>query len=261
MDTQPFTAARTRDRVIFFVLGIVATLIVQFFVPSAHAQDVTATSTSGSNSNSISGSVSSATQNLGATQGNAQNITFNSPPQRERTRLDTNSAIPLTAAVSFSSDYCGGVSSGGASAAGVSLGFSKPVVDGNCQSMRRAEKFGVMAVTASNMGDKTTASRLLSLAIWELCTAEANARPRGRYGADGVPSTESACLKMALVAGDALPPVVSNPQPVARADDRALVPPPATPNDDAAKKLKAKDEQEKANAKSPPVAMVWHPHT
>lgn len=223
---------RTWKNIAFFALGVVIVAALYFFfVAPASAQQFQgqtqgALSNSASNSNansaSQSGSVAnsnqtqgqSVTSNLGAQQGNAQSITFNTE-QKKTTQLDTNTAVPLAAAVSFSSDYCGGVGSAGASAAGISIGASKPFMDGNCQSMRRAEKFGVMAVTARNMGSTQTAAKLLAMSIWELCTSESNseASPKHKRGKDGVPSTQAGCLHLGLIdpedmeAVDALPKV------------------------------------------------------
>lgn len=213
----------------FFVgVAIVAALYL-LFLRDAHAQQFqgqtqntlsTSASNSTSNSESVSGASANSNQqqgqtvtsNLGAQQGNAQSITFNTQ-QRRTTQVDTNAAVPLAASVSFSSDYCGGVASGGASAAGISIGASKPFMDGNCQSMRRAEKFGVMAVTARNMGQNDWAEKLLAMSIWELCTSESNSAhgASSKRGTSGVPSTQAGCLHLGLVTPDDMEAVDAMP--------------------------------------------------
>ena len=152
-----------------------------------------------------SDSNSSATANSGSTSGstsqsnpiNQQGVsvsnTFNST-NRKNSYLYTNNAVPLAASSSFSSDYCGGTASGGASAAplGISIGGAGPVFDKSCQSLRRAEKFGMAAANASNMGQAELAGRLMSMMIWSICTADS-------AGAKADKSTALACDRIGLL--------------------------------------------------------------
>lgn len=146
-----------------------------------------------------------ATQGQASTQANGQSITFNTPPQREKTTAEVmaNQNVPLAAAVSFSSDYCGGTASAGVSTSiGFSVGGAKPVMDSNCQSLRRAEKFSIVAATAHNMGQKEWGTKLLSMAIWELCMSEEN---DSRSDGDQQPSTRDACGKLGLYGDQPFP--------------------------------------------------------
>lgn len=161
------------------------------------------TVTSGSNSDSNASSGSSA----GANNANQVGVNINStsPDQQTinartngTTNFKTNTPVMLTAATSFSSDYCGGTNSGGASAGGISIGGSKVVMDPNCQALRRAEKFGMGAVTAANLGHKDQAARLMTLYAWQLCIID--------------PVTQDACMKLGLVVEGTLPDS-QNPAP------------------------------------------------
>lgn len=113
------------------------------------------------------------TQGQMATNQQGVSLTFNSTTPRTQ-KLYTNAAVPLAASSSFSSDYCGGTASGGASAApiGISIGGAGPVFDKSCQSLRRAEKFGMAAANAANMGQPELAGRLMSMMIWSICTSD-----------------------------------------------------------------------------------------
>jgi len=117
-------------------------------------------------------------------------------PRTTTQKVKTNAAVPLAAAVSFSSDYCGGTVSAGASGFGLSIGGSGPKMDGNCQSLRRAEKFGTAAANAYNAGLHDMASRLIVMQVWEICMAETNAKQ------DHEPRTEGACERLGLLSGD-----------------------------------------------------------
>ena len=159
---------------------------------------------SGSNSDSSSSSSSAS----GSQSNNANNVNIISsvPDQQnvnatsssiEKIDLDgqqhfkTNTMVGLAAAVSFSSDYCGGTASGGASAAGITIGAGKPVFDENCRALRRAEKFGMAAVTAHNLGLRTHAAKLENLAIWQLCVIDQ--------------TTQDACLELELITRKDMP--------------------------------------------------------
>lgn len=139
-----------------------------------------AQSNSNSNSGAVSGSDSTSASNQSQQQGqtafNAQGVavsnTFNST-NHKRSYIGTNTAVPLTASSSFSSDFCGSTMSGGGSAApiGISLGLSGTKYDPTCRSLRVAEKAGMLAVSASNMGFKDMAGRLMAFSVWNICTA------------------------------------------------------------------------------------------
>jgi hypothetical protein len=175
----------------------------------------TSTSSSGavSGSNSESGSISDQEQGqsqgqsqgqmqeLDAAQANSQGVTFNqtwNTKNRKTTEIRTNNAVPLTSSSSFSSDYCGGTVSGGASAAplGISIGGSKPVFDKSCQSLRRAEKFGMAAVNAMNMKQVDLAGKLMSMMVWSICTSDSD-------GTEKVHQTAQACDKLLLLGSEA----------------------------------------------------------
>lgn len=166
-------------------------------------------SNASANSGSVSGSasISDQRQSLQASQGqaNGQSITFNTPAPLTKTtnEIMSNQNVPLAASVSFSSDYCGGTASAGVSTSlGFSVGGSKPIMDGNCQSLRRAEKFSIIAATAHNLGQPVWAAKLLSMSIWEMCMSEENSSRR--QGA-AVPSTRDACAKLGLYGDQPFP--------------------------------------------------------
>lgn len=251
------------ERAAFVLLGILLVLAFGYF-NTAHAQTLdvdsrsNSTSTSTSGSNSAAGSSSDQTQVQGQSQGNNQNITFEAAEQRYDTKQEfrTNTAVPLAASVSFSSDYCGGTASGGASSAalGISLGASKPIMDGNCQSLRRAEKFGMMAVTAKNMGSHDIAARLLAMSIWELCTGEVNQHPKFK---DAVPATQQGCQYLGLVARDEMP---NEPNPMP-SDPEAAAKEAATQQSNAAGAEVATPPPARSPVPTPPpvTAMVYRP--
>jgi hypothetical protein len=145
-------------------------------------------------------------------QGVTVNQTWNTKNRRE-TEVRTNNAVPLASSSSFSSDYCGGsVSAGGSSAPlGISIGMAAPKFDKSCQALRRAEKFGMAAVNAVNMGQPELSGRLMSMMIWSICTSD-SAGP----GADR--TTADACDKLLLLgsirsAGSNVPTPAQAPEP------------------------------------------------
>ena len=183
----------------------------------------TSNSQSGATSGSESASSSDSRQNqsmgsMGQLSTNQQGVsvsnTFNST-NRKNSYLYTNNAIPLAASSSFSSDYCGGTASGGASAAplGISIGGAKPVFDKSCQSLRRAEKFGMAAANASNMGQVELAGRLMSMMIWSICTADS-------AGAKADKSTAIACDRIGLLGSE----TSKQPSPAAVMDPAVRTP-------------------------------------
>lgn len=147
-------------------------------------------SESESNSASFSGSVSdqsqgqsldnrvntSTAQTQGQTasnqQGVATNITFNST-NHKRSYVGTNTPVMLAASSSFSSDYCGGTVSGGASVApiGVSIGGAGTKFDNSCRYLRLAEKAGMTAANYYNMQQPEMAMKAMSMMTWSMCMA------------------------------------------------------------------------------------------
>lgn len=180
----------------------------------------TSGSTSGANSNSASGSTSASdqgqtqgqTMNQGQSASNQQGVavsnTFNST-SRKVSEVRSNAAVPLAASSSFSSDYCGGTASGGASLApiGISIGGAAPTFDKSCQALRRAERFGQAAANAANMGQTELAGRLMSLMIWSICTSDSK-------GVSAEASTAQACAQAGLLGVPASPSSASVPQQV-----------------------------------------------
>lgn len=156
------------------------------FAMPAFAQDTSVNSTS--NSSTTSNSSSSTQSAIAGNQlGVNSELNFNSPGRQrvEYGGKTGNAAVPLAAAVSFSGDYCGGTVSGGASAAGISIGGSKVNFDPNCQALRRAEKFGMAAVTAHNLGMREDSAKLERMAVWEMCAS--------------APLTADACYSLGLI--------------------------------------------------------------
>jgi hypothetical protein len=187
-----------RHLAIFTASALASALVA---VPAYGQQRIDSTTTAVSGSNSGSSSNSGAASNsdqlqgqnqgqtqgqmLQSSQGNAQNITFNTTTPK-KVEVMGNQNVPIAAAVSYSSDYCGGTASGGLSTSlGFSIGGGKPVQDFTCQALRRAEKYSIVAATASNMGYKEWGGQLLSMAIFELCRATRNADSRDAPDACG----------------------------------------------------------------------------
>lgn len=146
---------------------------------AAQTVDVDSTAISGAISDSASQSGAAASSDNRNTVAPNQEVgvgftqTFEASvlPTKTTTRLKGSNSVPLAAAVSFSSDYCGGTASGGASAAGISLGLGAPKMDGNCQALRRAEKFGTAAANAYNAGMLDLAAKLITAQVWEICSS------------------------------------------------------------------------------------------
>jgi hypothetical protein len=151
------------------------------------------------------------TQSQGQTASNLQGTmvsnTFNST-NLKRTYVSTNTAVPLAASSSFSSDYCGGTISGGASVApiGVSLGASGIKIDKSCASLRRAEKFGMAAANYQNMGQPEMAMKMMSMMVWAICTSDVSG-PRADK------STAEACSSLLGQNGASAPSDMSVPVP------------------------------------------------
>jgi len=150
-------------------------------------------------------------QNLDANQANQQGVTVNqtwNTRNRRQTEIRTNNAVPLAASSSFSSDYCGGTVSGGVSAAplGISVGGAGVKFDKSCQSLRRAEKFGMAAVNALNMHQPELSGKLMSMMIWSICTSDSG-------GPDAGKSTADACDKLLLLGSNGSQHLASPAQP------------------------------------------------
>lgn len=155
-----------------------ALILAALFALSApsFAQDID--TNSGANSNSGSSS------DAGAYAGNTVNFEAADIPRD--TKIRNTPGVGLAATTnSFSSDYCGGTAQAGVSGPGFSLGASKQAYDTNCQSLRRAEKFGQLSVTAYNFKNFEQARALLSMSIFEVCHLDVE--------------TQEACLTLNLV--------------------------------------------------------------
>lgn len=160
-----------------------------------------------------------------ASQANGQStsLTFNSSSP-DHIQVKTNTPVGLAASSSFSSDYCGGTVSGGASVAplGISLGGAGPKYDKSCQALRRAEKFGMAAANAQNMGHPDLAGQLMTMMIWSICTSDSGG-PGMQY------PTASACGAAGLLgsmparvsdaATPSAPPPAAKPVRSARVSD------------------------------------------
>ena len=143
------------------MLRIIFALSAALLAAPAFAQSADATADSNSNSASQS-------------QASSQNIFQGGDsiyPANQRIR--NTPGVGLAAATnSFSSDYCGGTAQAGVSGPGFSLGGSKQAYDTNCQALRRAEKFGQLAVTAHNLQQHSQSLRLLNMSIFEVCSLD-----------------------------------------------------------------------------------------
>lgn len=206
---------------------------------AANAQNVLGSlNNAESNAGAVSGSESSAAANSGGNTikpnqqvGVSNSTTFQQTfeasqiPTETKTKLETNTAVPLAAAVSFSSDYCGGTASGGASAAGISIGLAKPLMDGNCQALRRAEKFGTAAANAYNAGIKDMAAKLVAMQVWEICMAGNDAK---------VSFTAEACSKLGLLEAGDMPHAQPAHEQLPSAPQPASEPQPRQPRGEAA---------------------------
>lgn len=178
---------------------VIAVVLSLGFALSANAQVLSGSnSDSSSSSQSASGSQSNNANsvNIISSVPDTQNISSQAYSREQvevtgQQHIKTNTAIGLAAAVSFSSDYCGGTAGAGASAAGITIGGNKPVFDENCQKLRRAEKLGMSAVSAYNMGMKSAAAKLQYMSIWQLCTIDQQA--------------QEACLELGLITEKHLP--------------------------------------------------------
>jgi hypothetical protein len=182
------------------LLFAVALSVLSAGAMAQQVQGQSSHSTSDANSSSASQAGSASNQAQQANNaGNVQGVVLNSAPVPTRTTTDfkTNNSVPLVAAVSFSSDYCGGTASGGASGAGWSVGVSKPLMDRNCQAIRRAQTFGMLSANARNLGNLDQANKLMALSIYEICESGIG---------DKETFTQSACLSLGLVVAGHMDP-------------------------------------------------------
>lgn len=129
-----------------------------------------------------------------------QNNFISTPLKRQY--IGTNNAVPLVASSSFSSDYCGGTISGGASVApiGVSIGASAPRYDSSCRYLRIAEKAGMMGANWANLHQEDMAIKAQVLGTWAVCMAG----PRGKDESES--ETAKACMALGLMGSTASPP-------------------------------------------------------
>jgi hypothetical protein len=201
--------------------------------------------------NSVS-TASTQGQNATNSQGTTVSNTFNST-QLKRTYVGTNTAVPLAASSSFSSDYCGGTVSGGASVApiGVSIGASAPKMDKSCQYLRMAEKAGIVSANWHNLGEENMAIAENTLATWAVCMA---APREGKHSNDNIAA--QACMALGLMGSAGSPP---SPPP-------AYVPPaPVTPpeayraqppaSDYSTQPMPPKEPRGEVTTHAPPVAV------
>lgn len=133
-------------------------------------------------------------------QGTSVSNTFNSTPLK-RQYIGTNTAVPLAASSSFSSDYCGGTISGGASVApiGVSLGASGVKYDDSCRYLRIADKAGIVAANWHNMGQEEMAYKVETFGTWAMCMAG----PRAKNASEN--AAMQACLALGLMGTGSVP--------------------------------------------------------
>lgn len=155
--------------------------------------------------------------NQTASQGNQQGVTVNqswNTTSRKKTvqEFRTNAAVPLAASSSFSSDYCGGTTSGGASVAplGVSIGAASPTFDNSCRYLRLAEKAGMLGANYYNMKQPDMSLKAMSLMAWATCMAgpQQDKRNKGYHPNLAM----EACLRLGLL-GSESSPVSPPPQP------------------------------------------------
>ncbi len=172
----------------------------------------------------------STSQTQGQTASNMQGVsvsnTFISTPLK-RTYVGTNNAVPLVASSSFSSDYCGGTVSGGASVApiGVSIGASAPKYDDSCRYLRMAEKAGMMGANYANLHQEEAALKSMSLMSWAICMSGPHHAKDSNESA-----AAQACLALGLLGSAASPPtppaVYVPPPPVTPPEAVRAAPPP-----------------------------------
>lgn len=157
------------------------------------------------------------TQGQSATQGNQQgvstNITFNST-NRKHSYVGTNTPVYLAASSSFSSDYCGGTVSGGASVApiGVSIGGAGTKFDNSCRYLRLAEKAGMLGANYYNMQQPEMAMKAMSMMSWAVCMAGPQQDRKDQHGDN---YTMEACLALGLLGQGnvpSAPPEVTPPE-------------------------------------------------
>lgn len=162
--------------------------------------------------NTVGQSVGQTASNL---QGVSTNITFNST-NRKHSYVGTNTPVMLAASSSFSSDYCGGTVSGGASVApiGLSIGGAGTKFDDSCRYLRLAEKAGMLGANYHNMGQPDMALKAMSMMSWAVCMAGPQQDKKHKHYREN--HAMEACLKLGLLGSEASP---ASPPP-------AYVPPP-----------------------------------
>lgn len=171
---------------------LVAALLLASAAVSAQTVDTNANAISGSQSGSESAANNANTvapNQQSALQASLTN-NFEAAKPLRTTRVETANAVPLAAAVSFSADNCMSVASGGLSLMGGGFGIAKPIPDFNCQAIRRSQNFGIAMANAANIGQESTALKLLQMQIYEACMA-GNGPERS--------FTAEACEKLALI--------------------------------------------------------------
>jgi len=160
------------------------------------------------------GQMQSSSNTLANQQGVTVGTTFNTYNRKKTVQeFRTNAAVPLAASSSFSSDYCGGTASGGASIApiGVSIGGAAPTFDKSCQYLRLAEKAGMLGANYHNMQQPDMSLKAMSLMTWATCMAGPQNDRRRRGTEENI--TMQACLALGLLGSD-ISPVSPPPRPV-----------------------------------------------
>lgn len=159
-------------------------LLALLLAGSAAAQDTTVVSQAQTAVDTSSGAAA-------AVSGNQINPTINlinKTPDKQVIKYEGkvgNTPVALTAATSFSSDYCGGTDSIGGSFAGATAALSKVTFDQHCQHLRASEKWGLVATSLNNMGYREARDSAVSMMLYELCTANAQ--------------SQESCVQMGLV--------------------------------------------------------------
>lgn len=156
------------------------------FSTAVMAQDASTQMNSTSNSNVSTGAVSSA-----ANEGNAQSITFNSPPVPTRTEQVVRAAPSMgigSFGTSFSSDNCSNTIAGQLSVIGVGASFGKALLEENCAHLRRGFAFGQAAAFAAANHQQDMAKKAQAMVNFEFCTTDEN--------------TQAACARLGLIQMD-----------------------------------------------------------
>lgn len=142
--------------------------LTALFIGNVTAQDINSTSNS---------SVNTSAQSSAANQGNAQNITFNSPQQPTHTtqRVVTAPGMGLGSfGTSFSSDNCSNTIAGQLSVVGFGASAGKALLEQNCAHIRRGYAFGQIAAFAASNHQTDLMVKAEAMVAYEFCMADGN---------------------------------------------------------------------------------------